>query len=117
MQQNGETFLHKIPPRDPELDNIQARPGLSYANCPVSWLGAMLTEWLQRAPDNTRGSPSTESLTHVVLKQFLTLTLLKSKIALILTDFVILIAHKFSFALLMLLLVMFHYVKVFMNTI
>ena len=47
------------------LDNIQARPFL--LNCaPESWLGAMLTEWLQRAPNDTRGSSSIESLTHAL---------------------------------------------------
>ena len=44
-----------------ELDNIQTRPFLMQT-APESWLGAMLTEWLQRAPDDTRGSPSIESL-------------------------------------------------------
>ena len=43
------------------LDNIQARPFLMQT-APESWLGAMLTEWLQRAPDDTRGSSSIESL-------------------------------------------------------
>lgn len=38
-----------------ELDNIEARPNLS-AGAPVSWLGAMLTDWLQWAPDDNRGS-------------------------------------------------------------
>ena len=48
-----------------ELDNIQARPFL--LNCaPESWLGAMLTEWLQRASNDTRGSSSIESLTHAL---------------------------------------------------
>ena len=48
-----------------ELDNIQARPFLF--NCaPESWLGAMLTEWLQRAPNDTRGSSSSESLMHAL---------------------------------------------------
>ena len=48
-----------------ELDNIQARP-LLLATAPESWLGAMLTEWLQRAPDDTRGSSSIELLTHAL---------------------------------------------------
>ena len=48
-----------------ELNNIQARPFL--LNCaPESWLRAMLTEWLQRAPNDTRGSSSIESLTHAL---------------------------------------------------
>ena len=38
--------------RPGELDNIQARPFLQQT-APESWLGAMLTEWLQRAPDDT----------------------------------------------------------------
>ena len=33
---------------------------------PESWLGAMLIEWLQRAPNDTRGSSSIESLTHAL---------------------------------------------------
>ena len=45
-----------------ELDNIQARP-LLLITAPESWLGAMLTEWLQRAPDDPRGNSSIESLT------------------------------------------------------
>ena len=50
-----------------ELDNIQARPFLMH-DAPESWLGAMLTEWLQRAPDDTRGSSSIESLTLALSK-------------------------------------------------
>jgi hypothetical protein len=50
-----------------ELDNIQARPFLM-PTAPESWLGAMLTEWLQRAPNDTRGSSSIESLTHALSK-------------------------------------------------
>ena len=50
-----------------ELDNIQARPFLMQS-APESWLGAMLTEWLQRAPDDTRGSSSLKSLTHALSK-------------------------------------------------
>ena len=49
-----------------ELDNIQARPFLQ-PTAPESWLGAMLTEWLQRALDNMRGISSIESLTHTLL--------------------------------------------------
>ena len=48
-----------------ELDNIQARPFLLLTS-PESWLAAMLTEWLQRAPDDTRGSSSVESLRHAL---------------------------------------------------
>ena len=33
---------------------------------PESWLAAMLTEWLQRAPNDTQGSASIESLTHAL---------------------------------------------------
>ena len=50
-----------------ELDNIQARPFLMQT-APESWLGAMLTEWLQRTPDDTRRSSSIESLTHALSK-------------------------------------------------
>jgi hypothetical protein len=50
-----------------KLDNIQARPFLM-PTAPESWLGAMLTEWLQRAPNDTRGSSSIESLTHALSK-------------------------------------------------
>ena len=50
-----------------ELDNIQARPFLMQT-APESWLGAMLTEWLQRAPNDTRGSSSIESLTLALSK-------------------------------------------------
>ena len=50
-----------------ELDNIQARPFLMQT-APESWLGAMLTEWLQRAPDDTRGSSSLKSLMHALSK-------------------------------------------------
>ena len=45
-----------------ELENIHARP-LLLTTAPESWLGAMLTEWLQRAPDDPRGNSSIESLT------------------------------------------------------
>ena len=45
-----------------ELDNIQVRP-TDLTTAPESWLRAMLTEWLQRAPDDTRGSSSIELLT------------------------------------------------------
>ena len=50
-----------------ELDNIQARPFLQQT-APESWLGAMLTEWLQRAPDNTQGSSSVKLLIHALNK-------------------------------------------------
>ena len=48
-----------------ELDNIQVKPFLQFG-APQSWLGAMLTEWLQRAPNDTRGSSSIELLTHAL---------------------------------------------------
>ena len=38
-----------------ELDDIQERPPL-YGTAPKSWLRAMLTEWLQWAPRDGRGS-------------------------------------------------------------
>ena len=50
-----------------ELDNIQTRP-LLLQTAPESWLGAMLTEWLQRAPNDTRGSSSIKSLMHALNK-------------------------------------------------
>ena len=40
-----------------ELENIQARPFL-LNKAPVSWLSAMLAEWLQWAPGDSRGSTS-----------------------------------------------------------
>jgi hypothetical protein len=50
-----------------ELDNIQARP-LLLQSAPESWLGAMLREWLQRAPHDIRGSSSIVSLMHALSK-------------------------------------------------
>ena len=44
-----------------ELDNIQARP-LLLQGAPQSWLRAMLSEWLQWAPNNSRGSSSFATL-------------------------------------------------------
>ena len=38
-----------------KLDDIQARP-LLLNNAPKSWLEAMLSEWLQWAPGDSRGS-------------------------------------------------------------
>ena len=38
-----------------ELSNIEARPNLSQG-APVSWLGALLEEFLQWAPGDSRGS-------------------------------------------------------------
>ena len=38
-----------------ELDNIQARH-LLLSNAPLSWLEAMLSEWMQWAPGDSRGS-------------------------------------------------------------
>ena len=38
-----------------ELDNIEARPNL-IQGAPKSWLGAMLQEWVQWAPEDSRGS-------------------------------------------------------------
>ena len=42
-------FLHS------ELDEIQARPSL-ITEAPKSWLSAMLADWLQWAPGDSRGS-------------------------------------------------------------
>ena len=44
-----------------ELDNIAARP-LLLATAPNSWLDAMLAEWLQWAPEDSRGSTSSATL-------------------------------------------------------
>ena len=44
-----------------ELDNIEARP-LLLARAPQSWLTAMLSEWLQWAPKDSRGSLSFATL-------------------------------------------------------
>ena len=47
--------------RHGNLLNIATNP-LLLTNAPRSWLQAMLSEWLQRAPGDTRGSPSLDSL-------------------------------------------------------
>ena len=44
-----------------DLLNIAAKPLLS-TDAPQSWLQAMLSEWLKRAPGDSRGSPSLNSL-------------------------------------------------------
>ena len=44
-----------------ELDDIQARPFL-LQDAPKSWLRAMLSEWLQWAPKDSRGSSSFATL-------------------------------------------------------
>ena len=44
-----------------ELDNIRDRP-LLLSNAPTSWLSAMLSEWLQWAPGDSRGSTSFATL-------------------------------------------------------
>ena len=44
-----------------ELDNIQARPFL-LSNAPNSWLDAILAEWLQWAPGDSRGSTNFATL-------------------------------------------------------
>ena len=48
-----------------QLNNIQARPFLQ-SSAPESFLGAMLTDWLQRSPDDSRGGPTTNNLTFAV---------------------------------------------------
>ena len=47
--------------RQDELDNIEARP-LLLQGAPKSWLKAMLSEWLQWAPKDSRGSSSFATL-------------------------------------------------------
>ena len=52
-----------------ELDNIQANPMLLVQGAPVSWLNKMITEWLQWAPGDGRGSTgfaTKESLIHAL---------------------------------------------------
>ena len=44
-----------------ELANIEASPNLTQ-RAPVSWLSAMLAQWLQWAPGDSRGSPSFATL-------------------------------------------------------
>ena len=66
LPSNMYRYTHTIPSvgcyvEQYQLDNIQARPFLMQT-APESWLGTMLTEWLQRAPEDTQGSSSVESL-------------------------------------------------------
>ena len=44
-----------------ELSNIESRPNLT-SGAPVSWLGALLEEWIQWAPGDGRGSTSFATL-------------------------------------------------------
>ena len=44
-----------------QLDNIQTRPFLQ-SSAPESFLGAMLTDWLQRSPDDIRRGPTIDNL-------------------------------------------------------
>ena len=44
-----------------ELENIQAKPFLLFG-APQSYLGAMLTDWLHRAPNDHRGGPTIDNL-------------------------------------------------------
>ena len=44
-----------------ELTNIQANPNLT-PGAPTNWLGAMLEEWIQWAPEDNRGSTSFANL-------------------------------------------------------
>ena len=44
-----------------ELSNIEARPSLNQG-APTSWLGAMLEEWIQWAPNDSRGSTNFANL-------------------------------------------------------
>ena len=43
--------------RSGELDNIQNNPSL-FSQAPTSWLSATLSQWLQWAPGDGRGSNS-----------------------------------------------------------
>ena len=52
------TYLEFLPS---ELDNIQARPNLMQG-APMSYLGAMLQEWMQWAPADDRGSTNFASM-------------------------------------------------------
>ena len=45
----------------PELDSIHAKPAL-FMGAPDSWLSAMLTDWLQWKPGDSRGSTEHASL-------------------------------------------------------
>ena len=51
--------------RPSELDVIEARP-LLLNNAPKSWLGAMLSEWLQWTPGDQRGSTSYATLEQLI---------------------------------------------------
>ena len=52
------TYLGFLPG---ELSNIEARPNLMQG-APITWLGAMLEEWIQWAPSDSRGSTSFASV-------------------------------------------------------
>ena len=52
------TYLGFLPG---ELSNIEACPNL-IRGAPISWLGAMLEEWIQWAPSDSRGSTSFASV-------------------------------------------------------
>jgi hypothetical protein len=44
-----------------ELDNIESKPSL-FSGAPKTWLSQMLTEWLEWAPGDSRGSSSSASI-------------------------------------------------------
>ena len=44
-----------------ELHNIEAKPSLN-SSAPISWLSTMLSQWLQWAPEDSRGSTSFATL-------------------------------------------------------
>ena len=48
-----------------ELENIQAKPFLLFG-APQSYLGAMLTDWLHRAPSDRKGGPTIDNLIFAV---------------------------------------------------
>ena len=50
-----------------ELENIQAKPFLLFG-APHSYLGAMLTDWLHRAPSDHRGGPTIDNLMSALRK-------------------------------------------------
>ena len=54
--------------KEGELDNIQSNLSL-FVNSPQSWLKQMITQWLQWAPGDGRGSTSvaTKELLHAAL--------------------------------------------------
>ena len=57
--------------KEGELDNIQSNPLLLVQSPPQSWLKQMITQWLQWAPGDGRGSTSVatkESLHAALLK-------------------------------------------------